>query len=255
MNCANVEIQGLTLENPPSWTLHYIYCEDVTIHDLTIRTHGIHNGDGIDPDSSRNSYIFNCSFATGDDCIAIKSGKNPEGNTINRPTENVRIMDCEFIEGHGISIGSEISGGVRGVLVENCVAGNLLHGFQIKATRDRGSVVEDITVRNCTLRKISILTELNYNNDGAPASTPPLFRNFKFENIDLTGANPGEAIIVNGYAEPDHRTNNVRFDGIRLRHDAIIKVDQAKDIAFTKMVSVDGGQPIFQITRSETVAH
>jgi hypothetical protein len=76
-------------------------------------------------------------FDTGDDCIAIKSGKNPEGNVVNRPTENVRISDCRFIRGHGISIGSEMSGGVRGVLIEDCVAGALLNGLQIKGTKER----------------------------------------------------------------------------------------------------------------------
>ena len=117
MNGQNVSISNLTVTEPPCWTIHYIYSNNITCHDLNIITKGIPNGDGIDPDSSIDSYIFNCTFDTGDDCIAIKSGKNPEGFFVAKPTKNVRITDCNFIAGHGISIGSEMSGGISDVLV------------------------------------------------------------------------------------------------------------------------------------------
>lgn len=252
MNAENVEVAGLTLEETPCWTLHYIYSENVSLHGLTIRS-DVRNGDGIDPDSSRNSYIFNCTFDTGDDCIAIKSGKNPEGNIVNRPTENVRIFDCRFDRGHGISIGSEMSGGVRNVLVEDCVAGNLLHGLQIKATKDRGGFVENVTVRNCALQKISVLTELDYNNDGQPAPTLPLFRGFRFQDIDLTKAEPGVAIIVNGYPDPAYRTKDVVFENIRLRDDAVVRIDQVEDITFIHVATEGGKPPAFEITRSGVI--
>jgi len=255
MNCASVEIQGLILEESPSWTLHYIYCEDLSCHDLTINS-SVRNGDGIDPDSSRNSYIFNCSFSNDDDCIAIKSGKNPEGNVINRPTENVRIFDCAFIKGHGISIGSEMSGGVRNVLVQDCIAGDLLNGLQIKGTKDRGNVVEGVVVRDCELRKISILTVLAYNNDGQPAPGQPFFRDFRFVNIDLTKARPASpVVIVNGFSQEGHRTRNVSFENLRLPDGAIIRVDQAEDVTFSKVTTTGGGKPVFEISRSERVAY
>lgn len=255
MNAANVELQGLTLEETPCWTFHYIYSENVTCHDLTIRS-AVRNGDGIDPDSSRNSYIFNCSFDTGDDCIAIKSGKNPEGNVINRPTENVRIFDCRFTRGHGISIGSEMSGGVRDVLVDDCIAGNLLHGFQIKATPQRGGVVENVTVRDCDLQMISILTALPYNNDGDAAPVAPYFRNFRFFNIDLSQANPAKpVIIVNGFAAEGHRTKNVSFENIKLPARAVVKLDQTEDVVFTHVRTTEDQEPAYQITHSERVSH
>lgn len=255
MNCSGVEIQGLTIEESPCWTLHYIYCENVSLHDLTIAS-AVRNGDGIDPDSSTNSYIFNCSLSTGDDCIAIKSGKNPEGNIVNRPTENIRIVDCRFTRGHGISIGSEMSGGVRNVLVQDCVAGALLHGLQIKATKDRGNVVENVVVRDCQLQKISILTSLNYNNDGQPAPEPPWFRNFRFVNIDLTTASgDGPIVIVNGFDAPGHRTTKVRFENVRLPAGASVKVDQAEDVTFTNVVAPDGSKPRYDVTRSERILY
>lgn len=206
MNAADVEVSGLTLEEPPGWLLHFVYSERLSLHGLTIHSE-VRNGDGIDPDSSRDALIFNNTFSTGDDCIAIKSGKNPEGNRIARPSENIRIFDCRFERGHGISIGSEMSGGVRGVVIEDCVAGPLLHGLQIKATPARGGFVEDVVVRDCDLRQITIYTELPYNNDGEAAPTPPIFRNFRFENIDLTKADPNKpVIVVNGFAAEGHRT-------------------------------------------------
>lgn len=255
MNAENVEISGLTIEESQCWTLHYIYSENISLHGLTIRSR-VHNGDGIDPDSSKNSYIFNNSFDTGDDCIAIKSGKNPEGNAVNRPTENVRVFDCRFDAGHGISIGSEMSGGVRGVLVEDCVAGPLINGFQIKATEERGGFVEDVTVRDCSLRQITVYTKLAYNNDGQAAPTPPYFRNFRFENIDLTQADPKKpVIIVNGFQAEGHETSHVSFENIRLPAGATVQVDRSDDVQFAHVTTPDGSPPTYKITRSGKVSH
>jgi hypothetical protein len=214
------------------------------------------NGDGIDPDSSKNSYLFDILFDTGDDCIAIKSGKNPEGNVADRPTEGVRIFDCRFERGHGISIGSEMSGGVRDVRVEDCVAGALLHGLQIKATPERGGFIEDVTVRNCDLQQITVFTKLPYNNDGQSAPTPPRFRRFRFENIDLRQADPQTpAIIVNGFEAEGHETRDVTFQNIRLPAAATVKLDRVADVSFTGITSADGTAPVYEITRSARVSH
>ncbi len=253
MNAENVEVAGLTLEETPCWTLHYIYSKNVSLHGLSIRS-DVLNGDGIDPDSSENSLIFDCTFDTGDDCIAIKSGKNPEGNVVNRPTDGVRVFDCRFDRGHGISIGSEMSGGVRGVRVEDCVAGELINGLQIKGTPERGGFVEDVTVRDCSLRQITVYTKLSYNNDGAAAPAQPVFRNFRFENIDLTQAAPKKpVIIVNGFDAEGHRTARVRFDSIHLPAGAKVKFDRVEDVTFARVTTADGVAPAYEITRSERV--
>ena len=254
MNTENVDISGLTLEESSCWTLHYIYSKNVSVHGLTIRSN-VHNGDGIDPDSSENSLIFNCTFDTGDDCIAIKSGKNPEGVVVNRPTENVRIFDCVFKRGHGISIGSEMSGGVRNVLVEDCIAGPLLHGLQIKATEERGGFVENVTVRDCDLRQITVYTKLNYNNDGQAAPTPPHFRNFRFENIDLTQADPKKPVIVlNGFQASGHETRNVSFENLKLPAGAKVQIARCSDVTFTRVTTAAGSAPAYEITRSERIS-
>lgn len=253
VNCDDVEVQGVTLDNSPCWTLQFVYSRNVTCHDLTIHSTAA-NGDGIDPDSSANCDIFDCTFSTGDDCIAIKSGKNPEGNAIGRPTEHVRISDCRFLRGHAIAIGSEMSGGVRDVRIEDCVAGNLMFGLQIKGTKERGGYVRDVSVRDCDLQKIMIVTAVGYNNDGAPAPEQPTFRDFRFEHIDMTKGNPRQPlIVVQGFPAPGHRTTNVVFDDVRLPAGAVVTVDQAENVRFTHVATVAGGQPRYDVTRSSRV--
>ena len=244
MNCRDVSISNLTITDPPAWTIHYIYSNNITCSNLHIITKGIHNGDGIDPDSSTDSYIFNCTFDTGDDCIAIKSGKNPEGFYVAKPTKNVRVTDCNFVNGHGISIGSEMSGGVSDVLVQDCKAGKLLHGMQIKATRDRGGYVRNVVVEDCQLLKITIFSTVNYNNDGTPAPLPPIFENFVFRNIDLSAASTKEPVInINGFKDPGHLLTNVLFQNILLPKDARVEINDAKNILFKNVKTMNVDHP------------
>lgn len=254
MNCQEVSISNLTITEPPSWTIHYIYSDNVTCKDLTIITKGIHNGDGIDPDSSTDSYIFNCTFDTGDDCIAIKSGKNPEGFYVGKPTTNVRITDCDFIRGHGISIGSEMSGGVSDVLVQDCKAGALLHGMQIKGTKERGGYVKNVTVTDCELLQITIFSAVNYNNDGEAAPETPTFENFVFKNIDLSNASIKEAVIdINGFKDIAHRLRNVTFTNVILPENAKVVINEAQGVKFTDVKSVSGIKPQYAVNNSTDI--
>jgi len=246
MNCQDVNIQGLTIEDSPCWTIHYIYSKNIVLHDLTIRS-SVTNGDGIDPDSSTDSYIFGCSFATGDDCIAIKSGKNPEGYYIAKPTENVFISDCNFISGHGISIGSEMSGGVRNVHVRDCIAGNLKYGFQIKATKDRGGFVENISVKDCALRKITVFSSVGYNNDGEPAPVMPFFKNLVFTNIDMRAAEEHNAIVVQGFPGESHYTQDVTFENITLPDNGVVALDECKNVIFKNVLTASNKKPVYHI--------
>jgi exo-poly-alpha-galacturonosidase len=255
MNCKDVEIQGLNITNSPCWTIHYIYSKGVSCHDLNIVSTA-RNGDGLDPDSSDDSYIFNCNFSTGDDCIAIKSGKNPNGYTIARPTNNVRITDCSFTRGHGISIGSEMSGGVSNVLVRDCKAGALLHGMQIKGTKDRGGYVKNVSVIDCQLQQITIFSAVNYNNDGQPAPVIPVFENYLFSNIDLTGAKGKEPVIdINGFKEPGHKLKNVTFSKILLPEQAVVSVKDAENVRFSDVTATSGEKPKYLTENSINVSY
>jgi exo-poly-alpha-galacturonosidase len=256
MNCQDVSISNLTITEPPSWTIHYIYSNNISCHDLKIITLNIRNGDGIDPDSSTDSYIFNCTFDTGDDCVAIKSGKNPEGFLIAKPTKNVRITDCDFIRGHDISIGSEMSGGVSDVLVQDCKAGALLNGMQIKGTKERGGYVKNITVENCQLLKITVFSKLNYNNDGEAAPEPPTFENFIFKNIDLSQASVKEAVInINGFKDPAHLLRDVTFTNINMPEKAKVVINDAEKIKFSEVKSASGAKPTYVVSNGTEIIY
>ena len=214
------------------------------------------NGDGIDPDSSTGCYIFNCSFDTGDDCIAIKSGKNPEGFFVARPTKNVRVTDCDFKRGHGISIGSEMSGGVSDVLVQDCRAGALLNGMQIKGTKERGGYVKNITVTDCQLLKITVFSAVNYNNDGAAAPEVPTFENFTFKNIDLSQASTKEPVIdINGFKEAGHRLKDVTFTNILMPENSKVVINNAERTKFVKVKSLNGLKPEYIVRDSDDISY
>lgn len=253
MNSQNVNIQGLTIEESPCWTIHYIYSKNIVCHDLTINSTA-DNGDGIDPDSSTDCYIFNCRFSTNDDCIAIKSGKNPEGYYIAKPTENVFISDCHFVEGHSLAVGSEMSGGVRNVVIRDCELGNLKHGVQIKVTKDRGGFVEDFKVKDCKLQKITIKTNVGYNNDGEPAPKLPFLRNMEFSDLDMSLADTSMAVIfVDGYPGIRNYTESLLFKNIKLPENAKIELNYCKEFKFQNVITVAGNKPAFQITNSENI--
>jgi polygalacturonase len=253
MNGQNINIQGLNIENAPCWTIHYIYSNQVTLHDLNIISTA-HNGDGIDPDSSTDSYIFNCTFSTGDDCIAIKSGKNPEGYTIGKPTRNIRITDCDFTRGHSLAIGSEMSGGVSDVFIQDCKIGNLLHGLQIKATKDRGGYVRNVIVRDCELLKITLYTAVNYNNDGEAAPVLPQFSDMEFSNLNLTAAKPNQTVLdINGFPDEKHYTRNIIFENLSLPEQSTIRIKNGEVLTFKNVQCADGKKPEYQIIDSKNI--
>jgi polygalacturonase len=119
--CQNILIEGVTITNAPMWIINPVLSTNVTVRGVTVTSHGPNN-DGCNPDSSRDVLIENCLFDTGDDCIAIKSGKDADGRRVNVPSENIIIRNCTMKDGHGgVVLGSETSGGVRNVFAEDCV--------------------------------------------------------------------------------------------------------------------------------------
>lgn len=230
-NCENVILSGVDVGYGPAWNVHFIYSKDITTYGCIIRSNNwydengkiknehVWNGDGWDPDSSENCAIFDTEFVTGDDCVAIKSGKNPEGNIVNRPTKNVYIFDCKTNEGHSIAIGSEMSGGVENVYVWDCDLKNCNMGVQIKATRERGGYVRNVNVRDSQMKSIYVRAKVNYNNDGEPAKTLPVLENYNYENVELYGHEENgqiHYIYLEGYEENGHRLTNVNIKNVNL---------------------------------------
>jgi hypothetical protein len=211
INCRRVLVEGVTILTGPFWTLQFTFCDGVIARNLTIRTTGP-NTDGIDIDSSRNVLIEDCDLTTGDDCIVLKSGINEEGRRVDRPTENVVIRRCIARAGHGgFVIGSEMSGGVRNVLVEDCNFIGTVVGVRFKSARGRGGVVENIWCRDLRLANITreaiLLTTFYRAWFGSDTGMAPVFRNLHFERIHVEGAHT--PIAIEGL--PEQPIQNLQF--------------------------------------------
>jgi polygalacturonase len=175
-NCQNVRVEGLRLHNQAVWGLHLLYCRNVTVANLTITAdHNIPSSDGIDVDSSEKVRIVGCTIDVNDDCISIKSGKDADGLRVNRPSENILIEKCHFAYGHGgVAMGSETSGGIRRVVVRNCLVDSENWApIRFKSQPSRGGVVERITYRNIHVSGTRKAVEFNLAWRMVPPLAPP----------------------------------------------------------------------------------
>ena len=156
--CANVLIEGVTIRNAPFWVTHPTLCVNVTVRGIKVISHGPNN-DGCDPESSHDVLIEDCLFDTGDDCIALKSGRNADGRRLHTPVENVLVRNCVMKDGHGgITVGSEISGGARNVFAEKCRldSEHLERALRFKTNTLRGGVIENVFVRDIEIGTVNL---------------------------------------------------------------------------------------------------
>ena len=187
--CRNVLIEGVKIRRSPMWEIHPLLCTNVTVRGVDILSHGANN-DGCDPESCCDVLIEKCVFDTGDDCIAIKSGRNADGRRVGVPSQNIIIRDCTMRDGHGgTAIGSEISGGCRNVFVENCQMDSpeLTCALRLKSNAMRGGVLENIFMRNVNvgLVKDSVLQIDFLYEEGAKGEQKPVARNVVMENMQV----------------------------------------------------------------------
>lgn len=196
IDCTNVTFDGFSTEYRVMWSIHLTYCDTVDIKNLHIRSTG-GNGDGIDVDSCKNVAIDGCDIATGDDCISLKSGRGMEGYTLLRTTENVHISNCTFADSifACIGIGSETSGGIRNVVIENCkFTAAKTFALYMKSNVGRGAFVENISVNNIEVAGMEGgLLRFNLSGSGLQDQVPvpglegiPTTKNFSFTNIKVT---------------------------------------------------------------------
>lgn len=185
--CMNVLIEGVTIVNSPMWEIHPVLCSNVTVRNVKISSHGPNN-DGCDPESCSDVLIQGCEFDTGDDCIAIKSGRNADGRRLNKPTQNIIVKNCRMKDGHGgITVGSEISGGVRNLFAEDCKldSQHLDHVFRVKNNAMRGGLLENLYVRNLEVGQVAhavVTIDFNYE-EGAKGNFIPVTRNVSIANV------------------------------------------------------------------------
>jgi len=187
--CKNVLIEGVTLKNSPMWQVHPVLCTNVTVRKLNIDSSGPNN-DGCDPESCTDVLIEDCVFNTGDDCIAIKSGRNADGRRLHAPSENIIIRGCRMKDGHGgVTLGSEISGGVRNVFVENCRMDSprLEDALRIKNNAMRGGALENIYARDIHVGRVAVAglsIDFHYEEGDAGPFTP-VVRNVEVEGMTV----------------------------------------------------------------------
>jgi unsaturated rhamnogalacturonyl hydrolase len=195
--CKNVIIEGLTVHNSPMWEINPVYCTNVIVRGLNIDSHQANN-DGCDPDSCKYVLIDRCTFNTGDDCIAIKCGKDDDGRRVNIPTEFVVVRNSTMKDGHGgVTLGSECTPAIRNVFIENdhMDSPNLNAFIRFKDSVSRGGVIENIYMRNVDVGSVAkgsknagIIIDYTYTTGGAGSGGYiPILRNVSISNVK--GAN------------------------------------------------------------------
>ncbi|MBX2843739.1 MAG: glycoside hydrolase family 28 protein [Flammeovirgaceae bacterium] len=237
--CKNVLIEGVKVMNSPMWVLNPVLCTNVTIDGVTIESMGP-NSDGCDPESCKNVLIKNCYFNTGDDCIAIKSGRNTDGRRVNVPSENIVIQNCKMANGHGgVVVGSEASGGVKNVFAENCTMDSPLldRALRIKTSSKRGGIIENIFLRNIEVGQVKeqvVRINMFYED---PGEFMPTVRNIEIQNMVVkNGGKVG--ILAEGYEEApisDIKLINCNISGVKTPY----KLSNTTNVTF-EQVKING---------------
>ncbi len=248
--CSNVLLEGVTVKNSPMWTISPLYCRNVTVRQVTVEASGP-NTDGCDPDSCVDVLIEKCVFNTGDDCIAIKSGRDRDGHRVGLPSENIVIRGCTMKNGHGgITCGSEAAGDIRNVFAEDCLLNspNLNMPLRFKTSPARGGAIENVWIRKCVIQrgsKAGIDMILNYDwkaGGSQPLPYVPVLRNV--EIADCSFANVPTALFVDGLSE------SVKISNIRIFDCRFENVTQANTLRFVDGLQLRGvtinGQPVKQ---------
>ena len=191
-SCQNVMVEGVHIRRSPMWEIHPLLCTNVVVRGVDILSHGANN-DGCDPESCRDVLIEKCTFDTGDDCIAIKSGRNDDGRRVGVPSANLIVRDCTMRDGHaGTAIGSEISGSCSNVFVENCEMSspNLVCALRLKSNAMRGGVLQNIYMRNCNVGQVSnSVLQIDFlYEEGAKGNFDPVARNVVMDHITVAKA-------------------------------------------------------------------
>jgi polygalacturonase len=217
--CRNVLLEGVTIVNSPMWEIHPCLCTNVTVRGVNVRSHGPNN-DGCDPESCQDVLIEDCTFDTGDDCIAIKSGRNDDGRRLHTPVENVIVRNCQMKDGHGgVTVGSEITGGARNIFVEGCRMDSpqLQRALRFKDNAARGGVIEHVYMRDVTVGEVSdsVVSADFYYEEGEAGAFTPILRDVEVRNV--SGRKSKFVLYLRGYERApitDIRLVDCTFDGV-----------------------------------------
>lgn len=253
-NCKKVLLTDATFQNSPAWCMHTLLCEDMTLRNVHVRNPwNAQNGDGIDMESCRNVLLEGSTFDAGDDGICVKSGRDEDGRKRGKPTENVVIRNNVVYRAHGgFVIGSEMSGGARNIFVTDCTFIGTDIGLRFKTVRGRGGIVENIFIKNISMRNIvneAILFDMYYMTKatsalGEKTVMPPVtegtpqFRNFYVDNVVCNGAS--KAIFVRGL--PEMSIKGIHLENMTFKTNSGAELIEAKDISL-KNITFDVKNP------------
>lgn len=231
-DCRAVLIDGPTIVDSPFWVVHPVYCDHVVVRNITVLSGHI-NSDGVDPDSSSNVLIENCTFDVGDDGVAIKSGRDQDGWRVGRPATDIVVRNCRYSggTGGGVAIGSEMSGGVRRVYIEDWDIPKAHHALYFKANLDRGGLIEDVHIRNIRAGRTDVLVIFTNDYHSYRGGTyPPRFERVTFQDVVSDQTRVG--VHITG-----HPTAPVR--DVLLRNIAIGRAELPVEIRHVENVSFD----------------
>jgi polygalacturonase len=250
--CKNVRLENLTVQNSPKFHFVPTDCEGVVVSNATILApeHAA-NTDAIDPGACKNVLITKCRIDVGDDNVAIKSGKKLAEREF--ACEEITVTDCTFLHGHGMSIGSETSGGVRNVTVKNCTFENTENGIRIKSRRGKGGTVQDVSYSDITMKNVHTAISIacyyqDSSKDKFPKDDPaqpvtettPIFRNIHISNVTATSTKDGGLIV----GLPESVVSNVVLENVRITAETGLNIANAKGIQLKNVVvSVKEGPP------------
>ena len=265
VGCENILLEGVLFENSPAWNIHPLMCKNLIVDNISVRNPGFsQNGDGLDIESCTNVLVVNSSFDVGDDAICIKSGKDEDGRRRGVPTSNVIIDNCKVFQGHGgFVVGSEMSGGVKNVVVSNCQFLGTDVGLRFKSTRGRGGVVENIFIKDINMFDIAteaFLFDLYYGGKSAVESlddgdelssksskqvpvddTTPSFRNIYVENLVCRHAR--RAMFFNGL--PEMNIDNINVKNVYITSKVGAELVESQNITFEKVKIMPQKGPAF----------
>jgi len=257
MDSTNVLIEGVHFVGSSMWTIHLLYTDNAAVRNVIIETYpGVHT-DGIVVDSSRNVRISDCSIDTGDDGIVIKSGKDADGRRVNKPTENVSIVNCTVHHAHGaVTLGSEIAGGIRNLVADNITCDGTQMGVRIKSRRGRGGFVEDVRFNNWTMENVGqainvtsyYMMEGEVRTGAQPVSEKtPVFRNIAISGMTINHAR----VAINVEGLPEMPIQWLRISDVIASAKIGVKASNTQGLELHHVqVNADGG-PAFQVRDSQ----
>ncbi|MEY4279629.1 MAG: hypothetical protein RL377_1633 [Bacteroidota bacterium] len=271
-NCSKVLVEGVTFENSPAWTTHFLMSKDITVKGMRVKNPwwGT-NTDAIDLESCSNAILEDCVFDTGDDGITIKSGRDEDGRKRGMPTQNIIVKNCTVYHSHGgFVIGSEMSGGAKNIYIFDCTFIGSDIGLRFKTVRGRGGVVENIYAHNINMKDIvgeAVLFDMYYaavdpikinNEDGAKVvvekfpvtEATPQFQNFYFDNIVCDGAS--KAVFIRGL--PEMHIKNVNLDKVFIKARQGVQIEEATGVSIKNatILTKEAG-PILNVVNGENI--